>query len=380
MDYLEATKLIHHKTGKDNEYQGITSWMWPTDKLESKLKLAKVRVAYSAEAPVIKLNAKKVKKIRKVDRRVWDGYDSKGQDQFKLVKGIKETYWAKGKEIKINTGYRTKELQVNRLSAAPRAYNNMWNSRTVTLGELELAPYCERIFTGSKDLNLGGRFYNYIQSLSKVERDKLLFDGEAVAEPDFKSLHPCMLYAWEGIQLDPNEDDPYKLNSDKYSRDTVKRCLLKLWNSDNKEAFEGNVTKSGNEDIQKHVERYHVLRAKYEDDLAQGKPAHEPIKSHLHDGFIEGLPIGIKGSELVKEIEDTHELIAEQLNQPDLGLKLQYADSQIMSRILLKCVEENLLVVPVHDSVICKKSEQERVEEIMLEAYFDEMGFDGFIG
>ena len=89
---------------------------------------------------------------------------------------------------------------------------------------------------------------------------------------------------------------------------------------------------------------------------------------------------GIALGELVKEIKNAHELIAEQLEEKDLGLKLQFTDSQIMSRILLKTVKENILVVPVHDSVICKKSDLKRVKEIMLEAYFEETGFKGFIG
>lgn len=47
--------------------------------------------------------------------------------------------------------------------------------------------------------DMGGRFYGLIQHLDEDARERLLIDGEPVAELDFSALHTLMLYHEDGI-------------------------------------------------------------------------------------------------------------------------------------------------------------------------------------
>jgi hypothetical protein len=73
-----------------------------------------------------------------------------------------------------------------------------------------------RVFNAGS-LRLGGRGYWWGQSLSKERRKGLLLNGEPVAEPDFKQLHPTMLYAEQGLTP---PDDAYEV--DGFDRDEGK--------------------------------------------------------------------------------------------------------------------------------------------------------------
>ena len=48
---------------------------------------------------------------------------------------------------------------------------------------------------------LGRLYCGAIQTLRKATRATILLNGEETAEPDFKGLHPRLLYAAEGLQI-----------------------------------------------------------------------------------------------------------------------------------------------------------------------------------
>ncbi len=49
-----------------------------------------------------------------------------------------------------------------------------------------------------------------------------------------------------------------------------------------------------------------------------------------------------------------------------MGLKLQYDDSQIMDSILAAAAKENIIILPVHDGLICEYHNRDYVAELML--------------
>ena len=360
VDYFESIGLIRNVIGRNNEYQGNTSWMLPTENLNYELNAAQVRVGLKKGAQAIKLMGRKIKKYRTVTIN---------------GKTRKESYYARGKEKEIKTGNKAKRLQVAKLSAPVEAFNKMWLEHDLTLDGLTQVPFCKRSFT--HNLDLGGRFYGSIQSMKKDRRYRLLIDDERTVEPDFKALHLCLLYARAGKQLNPVESDPYKV--ERFARDTIKLAMLKFVNSENIACFKGNVTKSGNPINKKYMQEYTTAMITFIQRSSKGLPAKEPIKGTVAKGFIFNMPDHINGSELVEAILSRHESIRGLMNTPDIGLKLQFLDSQIMANVLLKLSTENIPVIPVHDSVRCRVSDVAYVVEVMEQAYRKVVGFDGIV-
>jgi hypothetical protein len=79
----------------------------------------------------------------------------------------------------------------------------------------------------------GGRFYGgWWQNISKRDRRRLLIDGEATVELDFKSYHSRLCYHLEGRPL-PGDADPYALpglEGDEF-RDLIKVGFNQLLNA-----------------------------------------------------------------------------------------------------------------------------------------------------
>ncbi|HHZ70432.1 MAG TPA: hypothetical protein EYN54_09195, partial [Methylococcaceae bacterium] len=202
-DYLASQGLIYNVIGKANEYQGNQSFMIPTDKLIVEMKAAKVRVMLNNDAPMIEVRAAKVNgkrgdnlSIKRIATR-----------QNKLYKSCIESV---------------------------QAHNKLWLNHEVTLDDRHLVPFVNRIFNLS--LSNGGRFYGASHLiLPSQQREQLLIDGEQTIEPDFKAMHYCLLYAMEGIELNPLINDPYIING--YDRKTIKLASLVLLNSENIPAF-----------------------------------------------------------------------------------------------------------------------------------------------
>jgi len=424
VDYFEVEGMIKNIRGKKNEYQGNSSWMIPTDKLNSQLEVIDVRIELKRNATVIKLRGLDIEKTKKVydwvkvsktecEATGADGYYKDGvfnrfketcgnetvggkSKRFKIVselrnkkgksievttkyeyKKVSQKSYVKGKLKKINTGNKSKKLQVKRLSAPVNSFNDMWNSHDITLDGLNQIPYCTRSFKGS--LELGGRFFTIgtVQTRPKIIRAEFLIDGERVIEPDFKAIHWVIMYAMAGIRLNPKDNDPYII--DGFDREVAKLCMLTFANSSNISSFKANITKSSNPRNKKIMKEYKQAMITFMDDVKAGRLAREPNKPLLAKGFIEGLPDYIDADELVDSIQAKHHQIADLMNRPDVGLKLQYIDGQIMARILSALSSEDIPTIPVHDSVICKESDLDRVVEVMKEAFKYVTKFDGIV-
>lgn len=234
---------------------------------------------------------------------------------------------------------RANRLQLHSLSAPVVAYNAVWLSHSATVAGRELNPFTRRIFNQS--LGLGGRFYSTgysHQQIKKAERKLIRIDDCNTIEPDFKAMHPTILYAWEGIQLSPDEiADLYSI--DGYDRSVIKSAVLILINCSSEASFQAMVTKSGKAE-----------------------------NSHL-EGFIEGLPDGINGSKLLAAIKDKHAPIAHHFGSKNIGLRLQRLDSDIIASAVHSLAALDVPVLPVHDSIRCKVTDRTLVVNTMFEAF-----------
>ena len=181
--------------------------------------------------------------------------------------------------------------------------------------------------------DFGGRVYGWWQGQKKEVRSQLLLNGEEVVEPDFSSYHATMLYAMNGVQLDR---DPYVLSG--FSREEGKIAFNVMINANG--AASANLAILG------------ALR----------KAGIQTDRTHA--------------SRLRKAMVAAHPLVKEYLSS-DIGVKLMRKDSDIIVAVMLKLVDKSIPFLPVHDSIICRKSDSDRVRTVMAKSFSE--AFPGYV-
>jgi hypothetical protein len=202
-----------------------------------------------------------------------------------------------------------------------------------------------RVFNES--FEKGGRFYGgFWQEIPSDYRSRLTIDHCITYEIDFSSLHAAILYLREGYK---REDflDPYQLTKDvglksfdavKDTRDAIKVAMNIMFNTTNRYAALGAVEATGLE-----------APPKYGDWLAT-----------------------------LKAIEAYHEPIAHYF-YANKGLEIQDLDSQIVEMIMLEMIKHKTVVLPVHDSFVCKAGDLGALIEAMNKATTHYLGSDLFL-
>lgn len=232
-------------------------------------------------------------------------------------------------------------------------------------------------------LEHGGRWYCDWQQLPSEKRKQIRFKRSQSVEIDFTAMHVGLVYALANKQLDWTIDPYQKGELSKYPRKFVKLALLRLLNSDSLSAFKATVTLSGKADTQKRVK---ADRLDYQANLiAYGHLAKQgftqpPEKPPLLDMVIDNTPVGVTGEQFLNDFLTAHSAIAEYIGQADLGIKLQWVDSEVMTTILAKLTALGIPSIPIHDSVIVPQRDQAKTTEIMLESYELVTGFKASIG
>jgi hypothetical protein len=193
-----------------------------------------------------------------------------------------------------------------------------------------------RVFTDN--LKSGGRYYGPMwQMLSEELRKYLFIDGYPVVELDYSGLHLRMLYHREGMDY---KGDPYGFGS-KQERPYLKLVSLIMINKK---------TRQG------------LLRAMKKTFAAKQLdiPPDEQIER------------------MVARFDAAHDRINRYFCS-DIGLRLQYLDSQITSEILDYFLEREIPVLPIHDSYIVAEQYEDELYEVMREKYRDRMRFNPVI-
>jgi hypothetical protein len=179
---------------------------------------------------------------------------------------------------------------------------------------------CYRIFNGG--WQHGGRLYGpFWQTLSKQRRLQLTMDGADVIEHDFAQLHPRLLYAARGC---PIAGDAYTILGYEGDRAAVKRSWQILINA---------------------ASRRQAVLALAEE--------------------LGGFHRQAEAAHLLDALEHHHRSIAAAF-YTGIGLRLQRLDSDLMMGILLQCLGEGIIALPVHDSLVVPKGPRaDRAYEIM---------------
>jgi hypothetical protein len=179
-----------------------------------------------------------------------------------------------------------------------------------------------RVFNKEK-WNLGGRFYGgWWQGVPSAHRIHLSLNGYPTVEEDYPELHPRLLYHLEGI---PIPDEIYEF--DGWERKLGKLAFNILLNADTYQKAVGAISNeiimfSGPENA----------RARAIELVDAVKARHKAIAHHFHTG---------------------------------IGRNLQFIDSQMAEKIMLKLLKRGVVALPVHDSFIVKDSDSPLLREEM---------------
>ena len=201
--------------------------------------------------------------------------------------------------------------------------------------------YCwiHRVFT--ETFKLGGRFYGGAwQSLTKELRKFIKINTQPTVELDYSGFHIRMLYHIENIN---NVEDVYACGQ--APRELYKIATLVLVNS-------------------KSDRHYQAVRKAFVD-----KELHYDFPGRLLKKNI--MPI-------INDIFNTHEKINKYFFS-DKGIELQNKDSIIISNVLNKLMDNNVIGLPVHDSVIVQKQHEDILKQFMTEEYEKVMKFKPII-
>ena len=190
-----------------------------------------------------------------------------------------------------------------------------------TLNKLEPIDFTsiklKRVFNNNS-FEEGGRFYNgWWQGVPKKYRGKITIDGNKTIELDYSGLHFRMLYAMRG--LDPPKD-PYKVKGVRLDRGKIKKITNILLNANSLSSAKRAIKKA-----------YPTLKS---DPIPNILKTHKVIRKYFHTG---------------------------------VGLKLQYWDSVIAERVLLK-MKDNV-VLPIHDSFIVEEGKVKELEKAMKDSF-----------
>jgi len=266
--------------------------------------------------------------------------------------------------IKMYTN-KKKRLALVRYGKPVAQHYQTWLSHTATLDGRYLLPWLRRLFNWNMDL--GGRFYGHYQQIPSEDRKRIFIDGERTIELDYKAIHIALLYALEGL---PVPSDPYVIDGHADIRNTFKAICLILVNVENVGSLKAAITVSGKPKTKQAARQYKEKRQRYDYLRSLKLKATEPHKSEPVKNFIENIPDGSKGEELLALLLEKHEPIAHRFNTKNIGLKLQKLDSELMSLVLTKL--DGIPCLPVHDSIRCKVSDAGVVRKAMIDS-FEEM-------
>lgn len=176
-----------------------------------------------------------------------------------------------------------------------------------------------------------GRIHCPAQNYSKRERKTLLIDGEQTVEQDFRGMSPTLAYVLAGREAG---DKPLELDGDPYNMSPYTRSQVKL-------AFQVCMNTDS---------RRKALQA---------------VSSHVQ---------GVDAGGLINAVERHHWQISGLFYRGIWMSTLTILESDIMQQILQHCNGFSIPALPIHDSIVCKKSDGEMVQKFMKRRFEEKCG------
>ena len=270
-------------------------------------------------------------------------------------------------------------LKYNRFEKATRTFNEYWQGHTVTLDDKNIVPFVKRKFRDT--LELGGRFYGGFQQIPSKDRARFKIDDNATIEIDYSANHLGILYAWEGIAINykkaytlENYEWPIGMTEDEW-RPIIKAITLRALNTTDFSTLRAAITRSAKPKNKAAFKTYKDSRAIHDLLRSKGLASKAPFKPKWIDSFIEGIPSDTIAEDLVDAFLEKHSAIKAHIGSPNIGLKLQAVDSEIMALVLDTLRLENIPALPVHDSVIVPYQKRSKALAVMTQSFKQITGF-----
>lgn len=188
------------------------------------------------------------------------------------------------------------------------------------------------------------------QGIPRTARPSITIDGESTYELDFKNMHFNMCYALVGM-WSPYADNYVILGWPDHLRPLIKKVALTSLNCSGK-AGTLRAVKNLVEDIEE---------ALLDDD--RGTPSGDDLELlQLYSIYRRQI------SEMYDALVAMHSHIAEFISD-DAGIGLMNTDGGIMLDIIDRCMDEDILALSIHDSIIVKREHEKRATEIMHDVY-----------
>lgn len=195
-----------------------------------------------------------------------------------------------------------------------------------------------RVFNNSS-FEQGGRFYGgWWELVGEKVREHILIDGQETVELDYSGFHPRMLYRMNHLEV-PEGDlyDIPEVGGSKAMRKVVKRVFLVALNAKNRKASVALGVKELREQGIEMACPSDFIRRTINSLLVK----HRPLKPYLFKGQ---------------------------------GVILQYEDSKLSERILLRLGQAGIPTLPIHDSFIVQRRHEAALRAAMVEEYQAQFG------
>ena len=192
-----------------------------------------------------------------------------------------------------------------------------------------------RIFARGS-MEKGGRFYRgWWQGIPERHRPHIRIDGNKVTEVDFSGVAPRIIYGQAVVSI-PIDFDPYNVGLDEWEgKKDHRRPLVKEF-----------------------------LNAIINDE-----------DNFYRLGSAEAKILGLNHKQLLKQIELTHAPIYDSL-QSGAGLNAQFIESIIAEKVMLDLLEQDVVVLPIHDSFIIRLGFANDLRESMQRNFKEVTGLD----
>lgn len=257
------------------------------------------------------------------------------------------------------------KMEVSDMEEVVSEYCRLLSQKTVSINGIEVPElFFRRIAT--VDLNHGCRWYDdgSIQQEDATSRSSTIIDQEPTIEVDYSSLHFSL--AAEELGLDLKGKDPYAFPffvevdeeevsrwkkiygfSNKYDpvRNLKKTALLTMFNAKSEQSAISAISKAIKDDYRKE----------------------EPVKRKF---------VGIKSvkvKSLVKELKKYNSEVQDYL-MSGVGIRFQKLDSEMMTYCIKEFMKKGEVCIPIHDSIIVKRSQESFAKLCMEDAYEHVMG------
>ena len=206
---------------------------------------------------------------------------------------------------------------------------------------LHKGKFTHRVFNNSS-WEEGGRFYGgFWQRIGQDYREQILINNEETVELDFSSLHPVLAYVQAGVDYWKEHDiGPYDISVNgiedaKVSREVIKKLFLLALNAKDQTTL------------------FKAFRSEFDYSLLDG------LEYSFTDDAL---------GAILDSIKARHTKIADQI-ATGAGTVLMNLDSRIVEFVIQRFLDNNSVVLSVHDSFIVIERHRDRLLAAMKDAW-----------